>query len=274
MKIKFLGTAAAEGTPAFFCDCEVCRLSRERGGKNIRTRTQALIDGKLLIDFGPDTYYHLIRDKINLTDVENCLITHVHEDHLYERELYYLGSGFGHPHNGYVFNIYGSEDIKAITEPIAALTEGRLNINAVKPFKPFTVGDYTVTALKAWHGTENPYIYLITKDNKTILYAHDSDMFPKETQEYLESVKPHIDLASLDCTNANAPEITYRGHMGLIQNKQCRQYLTETGIADTNTVFVLNHFSHNGTNCLYDEFLPIAEKYGFIVSYDSMEIEI
>lgn len=55
MKIKYLGTAAAEGIPAIFCHCEICKHAREHGGKNIRTRAQALIDDKIMLDLGPDT---------------------------------------------------------------------------------------------------------------------------------------------------------------------------------------------------------------------------
>ena len=53
MKIQILGTAAAEGWPALFCNCEACRRAREKGGKNIRTRAGTLIDDQLLIDFRP-----------------------------------------------------------------------------------------------------------------------------------------------------------------------------------------------------------------------------
>ena len=31
MKFKYLGTAAAEGFPAVFCDCEYCKEARKRG---------------------------------------------------------------------------------------------------------------------------------------------------------------------------------------------------------------------------------------------------
>ncbi len=41
-----------------------------------------------------------------------------------------------------------------------------------------------------------------------------------------------------------------------------------------NTVFILNHFSHNGTNVVYDEFVKIAAEYGFEVTYDGMIREI
>ena len=75
MKLQFLGTAAAEGIPAIFCTCETCRIARQKGGKNIRSRCQSLVDDRLLIDFGPDTYYHSMRDGIDLTYVFNVLIT-------------------------------------------------------------------------------------------------------------------------------------------------------------------------------------------------------
>ena len=31
MKIKYLGTAAAEGVPAIFCNCETCKEARKLG---------------------------------------------------------------------------------------------------------------------------------------------------------------------------------------------------------------------------------------------------
>ena len=33
MKIKFLGTGAAEGWPALFCECAACKKAEELGGK-------------------------------------------------------------------------------------------------------------------------------------------------------------------------------------------------------------------------------------------------
>jgi len=34
MKVKILGTAAAEGWPALFCRCPACQRARKLGGKN------------------------------------------------------------------------------------------------------------------------------------------------------------------------------------------------------------------------------------------------
>lgn len=61
MKIKYLGTAAAEGIPAIFCECANCKRSRMLGGKNIRTRSQAIIDDVLLIDFPAVVYDDFVK---------------------------------------------------------------------------------------------------------------------------------------------------------------------------------------------------------------------
>ena len=83
MKIQYLGTAAAEGYPALFCQCDSCERARELGGKDIRTRCQALVDDKILIDFPADTYMHALLHGFCLDKIETCLITHNHSDHLY-----------------------------------------------------------------------------------------------------------------------------------------------------------------------------------------------
>ena len=87
MKIQYLGTAAAEGYPALFCECENCTKAKKLGGKNIRSRSQALIDDKLLIDYNADTNLHYITHKFNLPNIKHCLITHGHHDHFYPMDL-------------------------------------------------------------------------------------------------------------------------------------------------------------------------------------------
>ena len=71
MKIKFLGTAAAEGIPALFCDCRVCQNARKVGGKEIKTRSQAIVDDKILIDFPADTYMHSLYGGLDLIGVRH-----------------------------------------------------------------------------------------------------------------------------------------------------------------------------------------------------------
>ena len=81
MRIQYWGTAAAEGIPGIFCGCDVCREAREKGGRYIRTRSQVLLDGVLLVDFGADTYMHSLQYGFDMSKLEHVLITHIHADH-------------------------------------------------------------------------------------------------------------------------------------------------------------------------------------------------
>ena len=81
MKLRYLGTAAAEGIPAMFCACGTCKRALKAGGKNIMTRSQMLINDDLLVDFNNDTYSHFLKMRKTLSDIEYILITHSHTDH-------------------------------------------------------------------------------------------------------------------------------------------------------------------------------------------------
>ncbi len=274
MKIKFLGTAAAEAFPAIFCDCENCKKALALGGKNIRTRSQSLIDNDLFIDYPCDTYYHAITHNINLLDIKSVLITHIHDDHFYPNDLNWMARGFScPPEDWHGITVHGSVDIETPLADIVANSRGYLRCESHPAFKPFKVGDYNVTALKATHGTENPYIYVIQKEDKTLLYAQDTGLFLDETWEYLKNSHIHFDMVVMDCTEGTT-DISYSSHMGLPRNIKTRDEMFELGLVDHNTKFVLNHFSHNGGNAVYDDFVSIAKENGFITSYEGLEIEI
>ena len=63
MKIRYMGTAACERIPGMFCNCDVCQRAMSEGGRNIMTRSQALIDDRLLIDMSGETYMHFLQMK-------------------------------------------------------------------------------------------------------------------------------------------------------------------------------------------------------------------
>lgn len=273
MKLKYLGTAAAEGVPSLFCRCERCKNARERGGREIRTRSQAIVNDCLLIDFPSDSFSHCTQYGIDLSKVNNCLITHVHGDHTFPWELHHLRRGNSTlPEDYEGFHLWGSEDITARFDAPLNNTNGRLRIHTVRPYEPFELCGVKITALKAKHGTSNPYFYMIEGGETAILYAHDTEFFSDETWEYLKGSGVKFSLVSLDCTGGAVEYIEKYSHMYLGKNKECRERLFDLGLADKNTKFVLNHFSHNGLNVNYKEFCQIAEPLGFEVSYDGMEI--
>lgn len=89
----------------------------------------------------------------------------------------------------------------------------------------------------------------------------------------LKSTGIVYDLVSLDCTAGSFMEYGFSSHMCLGWNVQCRDRMVKKGLANENTKFVLNHFSHNGGDAVYEDFEIIGKKYGFIISYDGLEIE-
>ena len=57
MRITFMGTAASEGLPGAFCQCRDCMEARKLGGRELRSRSQILVNEDLLVDMGPETYW-------------------------------------------------------------------------------------------------------------------------------------------------------------------------------------------------------------------------
>ncbi len=278
MKIQYLGTAAAEGTPSPFCECDVCEYARAHGGKNIRTRTQALLDGRLLIDFSPDTFLHTLRDGSRLCYLDGCLITHPHSDHFAPKELFWCVKSVGMMKTPKSFHIYGSDDVmdqlraeKYDVDVIALEKEGGVTLHPLKVFEPSEVAGYRVTPLKADHPTREPFLYIIEKGGKSMLYATDTGMLPEVTWEYLAKIDTVFDLVSYDATYL-LREADNRYHMNLKGNAEMRERLASMGRVSKDTKHVLLHFSHKGT-LSHDALEPIARERGFIPAYDGLEIE-
>lgn len=278
MKLTYYGTAAAEAMPALFCYCEHCERARKAGGKNIRTRSQALVNNDLLIDLPADTYMHVIDYGLDLRSIEHILITHSHEDHLYPLELGNVRPPFAHRlPDADPINVYLSEASSAALLPALVqsrcLNNGYVNVHVLKAFEPQQIKNYTVTPLKANHDSRlDPMIFIISDGEKTMLYGNDTGWFPAETWDYLKNSGVRFDYVSLDCTCTCDVCDEPDGHMNLGACKHTKERMTEIGCADENTVFCLHHFSHNGSYT-YDELVPVAAEMGFLVSYDSMATE-
>src|SRR5690606_11370461 len=131
MRIRLMGTAAAEGWPAVWCACQACCRARAAGGKNVRTRSGALIDDDLKIDLPPDTYMQALRDGVELSKVRSLFITHTHADHYYLHELAMLFPPFAH--DGPALRIFGDRwAIEGILQTFPNWPQ-RANLYTVEP---------------------------------------------------------------------------------------------------------------------------------------------
>lgn len=275
MRLQYLGTAAAEGWPAIYCGCEACKRAKEAGGRNIRTRSQAIVDGKLLIDFPPDTYLHMLHNGLDLNYIDSVLITHTHPDHFFPYDLDYRREGFSHvPADApRVLTVYGTAQVGKELEPIVARSGGRLEFEEMRIAEAHIIAGHSVTALPADHDpSSGSVIYLIGNGKgSNLLYAHDTGYFPEETWHYLQTFRCGITGVSLDCTGGLGAQ--YRnGHMGTEACCQVRDRLFELGLVNQYTAFCLHHFSHNGKS-IYDDIKDPAAEMGFAVSYDGMILD-
>ena len=293
MILQYLGTAAAEGIPALFCQCPVCRAARKAGGREVRTRSGAIIDGKLKLDFGPDSFVHMQRYGLDYMNLQGVLITHTHSDHLIPDELEFRIPGYCYQENGEkpqtTLTFYGNEQTGRCIQRFTGHPSHCLAFQRMVPFETVPIGDYQVTALEAVHcqdrnggcafpvrfqgrtfyRAEEALIYLIEKDGQRILYAHDTCEFSEANIAWLAGRR--LDLVSLDCTGS-ARHYDYSGWAGHMNSESClkmREKLISIGAADENTLFVASHFSHNG----YTSFEDIQRiTPGFIIAYDGLTL--
>ena len=276
MKIQYLGTAAAEGVPALFCECDNCKKARKLGGKNIRSRSQAIVDNTLLIDFPADTYMHFIAHDIALYAIKSCIITHSHQDHLYVDDIRMRANGnfahvtdTEHPLTFYADRA-GYEKIKDKTD---AMSKKDADAVLIIPYESFEAEGYKITPLRASHAPKtSPVLYLIEKDGKTLFYSHDTGKYNDETMNYLENLEKPLSLVSFDCTSVCNDNI-FSSHLNFAECVEYKKIFLEKGIADEKTIFVINHFSHNGKHVNHDELKDIAASEGFLSSYDGMEVD-
>lgn len=277
MKVKYLGTAAYEGVPSLFCSCRVCRRSGELGGRNLRSRSQALVNDELLLDFPADTVWHSQRYGLDWSKIGDCLITHSHSDHLYPEDVEMAEEGYSHEHRPLHFYACrdGYDKLHAVVGKPSM--KGAATVSLVEPGKRFYAGEngkYSVLPLWANHDpAAAPVIYSIACGGKRMLYAHDTGIFSEASWKGLIG-EGRYDLVSLDCTGCLGSEGGWRdGHMSLMTNLEVLERMKREKLVDEKTVVVINHFSHNG-GMTYEEMVPEAEKYGIIVAYDGLEIEV
>ncbi|MBR7112695.1 MAG: hypothetical protein IKC75_07250 [Clostridia bacterium] len=272
MKFTFLGTASCEGVPALFCNCPRCAAARALGGKNVRTRAQALIDDDILIDLPPDTLYHFHTHGVEGHKLKHLLLTHSHSDHLIPKELHNRGPGRCHDMDVDILHVWcsqGSYDaIKAI-----APREDHVKLHLIKPFEPFTVGKYRITPLPANHHKGDEAVIYLIEGEKTMLYALDSGYFYDEVFDYLAEHHVKLDFAVYDCSLIERVWPHIIGHMGLHRIRLVVEKLRELGVATDRTIHSISHFSHNG-QALQSDIEELVKDDGYLVAYDGRVIEL
>lgn len=278
MRILFLGTAAAEGFPATFCNCEYCRAAKENLSEELRTRSQMLVDSDLLIDFPADSFFHMARNRLDFSAVKYLLVTHSHSDHFYAQELINRGYKFARDMRSEILHIYGNAEVEKVflegtRREMRPEVAENVYFHKIKAGEEFAVGGYRVLSLPAKHcAEEDALVYCVEKKGKTLLYLNDTALPEEDFYLYLTRRWIKADAVSFDCTLGDEQVSSLR-HMSMYDNCRMREKLEKYGITGGFTKYYVTHFSHNCAP-FRKRMDSVAAAFGLIAAHDGLEIEL
>jgi len=260
MTIRLLGTGAADGIPSFYSDSNVSKYARLHGGKDVRTRSSAIVDGHLKIDLGPDSLQQINRDKLSALDWTALLITHSHEDHLAVSELQYCLYPFnGNECAGY--SIFGNATV--VAKIWERYPDWPFEVFITRSFESFRHAEYKITPIRANHITEEDGQNFLIENGVTLLYATDTGIWDEETFDFLKDFK--LDALVLECTEGFLPT-AFEGHLDIESCKLVVDRLRAQGTLQNQSRVVTTHHSHSGdaTHAQLEEcLLPSGIEPGF-----------
>jgi len=271
MRIQLLGTGSAEGLPALFCKCEICREARRLAGKNHRTRASALIDGALKIDLPPDTLHHSHTHGLDLTEVQHLIFTHTHDDHFAFKELQYMSWMFVTEEWNRKLNVYGPPDAIQKIQAELELDELPLELRALKPWETVRLGDWSVTPILAQHATDRLcFNHIVEREGRSLLYGTDTGWYTEETWAFLAGWK--LNALVIECAKG-LDENGYKAHLSIPEVIRMKAKMLEIGALTTDSAVVTTHHSHL-SGLLHEGYEAHLNLHRIQVGYDGMEIEV
>lgn len=287
-KITVLGSAAAEGIPAIFCACDTCKAAWANGGKDFRMRTSYQLGEFVRVDFGPDAMTQEHKFNLHSEKLRHIIVTHSHYDHLDTTLFGCRRRSFSKVDPENVLNIYGGAGVVRKLNQFA--WEGgksigfhgdfsclQMKVHELFPFEKMEIPDVdmTIWPFKADHmkavSSEEPFFYIIRWEDKYLMIAHDTGYFCDEDWEQLAEMKIKLSLVFNDCTGCGYDRES--NHMSGQYVVETRNRLRELGLVDENTLYFVNHFSHNG----HMSHAQLEERFnpeGIEVAYDGLEVKL
>ncbi|MDI9637346.1 MBL fold metallo-hydrolase [Kamptonema cortianum] len=267
MNIRLQGTGGADGIPAFYSDSRVSEHARKHGGKNIRSRTAALVDDVIKIDLGPDTWSQMARDGLDARDWSALVFTHSDADHFAPDELMYAL----YPFNDFEFvGFVVYANLFICRRILDKYPEWPFEMKTTQSFVPFQHGGYTITPIRAHHMENEDAQNLIFQDSKsTLLYGTDTGIWDPPTWEALQDFK--LDCLILECSEGFA-STAYDGHLDANEFLDVLNRLRKMGTVTDETQVWTTHHSHQG-EATHEELVEFFTPHGVNIGYDGAIIQ-
>lgn len=280
MKITVLGSSGY-GYPLVFCCCEYCKKARELSGKNIRKRASILINDEMIIDLTPDCQVAMNMYGKDMSKVKFLLQTHTHLDHFDMNHFSSLDSKYLTKLRDKFNLICSTKCMQDIHEKLSKydnmnlIDEHYLNRINLKTFEVnhgeiLEISGYKIKAIHCLHDEKlGAQLYLISYNNKTILYATDT---PQITEIALEELKGNtIDCLFLD-ESFGLKDYSF-SHLNIKGFCEYVNTLKNNNFLSSDCKVFATHITHDGNPC-HDELENILKKYGYNAAYDGLEINL
>ena len=284
MLITFLGTAAANAFPEAFCKCGNCEQARRLGGPSLRKRSSVLVNSDLLIDLGPDIMSAAQVHRCALTNVNYCLQTHPHADHLDLSHLLSRSLEYGTLGTPCLHFYASPETLQRAAQTFERDLEGygllspeaerrlKLKFHPVEALKPFAFGRYRVTAFPANHApTMGAMLYAVEAGGRTIFYGTDTASLPEETWQAFHTSHLRFDVVILDHTYG--PNQKGSDHLSAGQVIAHVARMRGEGLLVHSGRAFATHIAHEG-NPAHPELVEFANQHGYEIAYDGFVLEI
>jgi adenosylcobinamide kinase/adenosylcobinamide-phosphate guanylyltransferase len=228
VRIRVLGSGAADGWPNPWCPCASCTAALAQGV--VRGQTSVLVDDRLLLDLGPTVGLAAARLGVSLQSVDTVCVTHRHVDH--------------HFPQAWVWR-YWAKHPRSLTvvAPPLVLDDAKPHLDEVttvpaRPGDVHEVNGFTVRPVDAHH-PEDAVLYDVTApDGTRLLYATDTGELPEATVDALRGRDFHVVLLEL----AGTP---IPSHLTLESWPQQVARLREAGAVTDATDVVAIHVGHD-----------------------------
>jgi phosphoribosyl 1,2-cyclic phosphate phosphodiesterase len=269
MQLQLLGTGGADGVPSFFGSGELSDYAREHGGKDVRTRSGAVVDRILKIDFGPDTYAQAVAQGLNPSDWKWIVVTHTHYDHFDPGQLQYCLPPF-------VPDATSAPEVLGNNHVLQALARscpdaGAFALRRIESFVPLETGPDTVTPIAAYHQLDEDSVNLIIENaRKRMLYATDTGVYQQPTWDFIAGKR--FDCVVIEATDGFSSS-DYWGHLSCEEVLGMITRMRDLGCVDASTKVLTTHHAASGvaTHARLEHFF---EPYGITVGYDGLSIAV
>lgn len=264
MKIQLLGTGGADGVPGLYSDSRVSQHARAKGGKEIRSRSAAIVDDCLKIDLGPDTWSQMAKYGLDARDWTALLFTHSDADHFAPDELMYAL----YPFNDFEFvGFVVYANLRICRRILDKYPEWPVEMRTTKSFESFPHGGYEILPIRAHHlESEDAQNFIISDGVSTLLYGTDTGVWDEPTWEALENVR--VDCLILECSEGFA-STGYDGHLDADEFEMVLTRLREMGTVHEGTQIWTTHHSQLG-DATHEELVAHFEPMGVHVGYDGV----